>query len=91
MNGTEKQIALAEELRSKSIAALEWMRENPADEGKANPEMWSKGIDFQANRINSVTDAGKLIDALKLVDFSKTPDVVGMNVVIITNRYLKNI
>lgn len=91
MKGTEKQIALAEELKAKAIAALEWMRENPSDDGKANPEMWSKGIDFQMDRINSVKDAGKLIDALKLVDYNKTPDVAGMNVVIITNRYLKNI
>ena len=54
MKGTEKQIAWAEELKAKSIAALEWMRENPSDPGKANIEMWNKGIDFQIGRINSV-------------------------------------
>lgn len=54
MKGTEKQIAWAEDLKAKAIAALEWMRENPSDPGKANIEMWNKGIDFQINRINSV-------------------------------------
>ena len=47
MKGTEKQIAWAEDLKAKAIAALEWMRENPSDPGKANIEMWNKGIDFQ--------------------------------------------
>ena len=31
MKGTEKQIAWAEDLKAKAIAALEWMRENPSD------------------------------------------------------------
>ena len=48
MKGTEKQIAWAEDLKAKAIAALEWMRENPSDPGKANIEMWNKGIDFQS-------------------------------------------
>ena len=91
MRGTEKQIAWAEELKVKAIAALDWMLENPSDDGNTNPEMWAKGIEFQKNRINSVEHAGQLIDALKLVDFGKAPDVVGMNVVVIANRYLRNI
>lgn len=89
MKGTEKQIAWAEELKTKSIAALEWMRENPSDSGKANIEMWNKGIDFQIGRINSVEYAGKLIDVLRFVNFNDTPDKVGMAVVSQTNRYLK--
>lgn len=71
------------------IAALEWMRENPSDPGKANIEMWNKGIDFQIGRINSVEYAGKLIDVLRFVNFNDTPDKVGMAVVSQTNRYLK--
>lgn len=89
MKGTEKQIAWAEELKAKSIAALEWMRENPSDPGKANIEMWNKGIDFQIGRINSVEYAGKLIDVLRFVNFNDTPDKVGMAVVSQNNRYLK--
>ena len=89
MKGTEKQIAWAEELKAKSIAALEWMRENPCDPGKANIEMWNKGIDFQIGRINSVEYAGKLIDVLRFVNFNDTTDKVGMAVVSQTNRYLK--
>lgn len=89
MKGTEKQIAWAEDLKAKAIAALEWMRENPSDPGKANIEMWNKGIDFQINRINSVEYASKLIDVLRFVNFNGTPDQVGMAVVSQTNRYLK--
>ena len=89
MKGTEKQIAWAEDLKAKAIAALEWMRENPSDPGKANIEMWNKGIDFQINRINSVEYASKLIDVLRVVNFNGTPDQVGMAVVSQTNRYLK--
>lgn len=89
MKGTEKQIAWAEDLKAKAITALEWMRENPSDPGKANIEMWNKGIDFQINRINSVEYASKLIDVLRFVNFSSTPEQVGMAVVSQTNRYLK--
>lgn len=89
MKGTEKQIAWAENLKEKAIAALEWMRENPSDPGKENIEMWNKGIDFQVDRINSVEYAGKLIDVLRFVNFNDTPDRVGMAVVSQTNRYLK--
>ena len=64
MKGTEKQIAWAEDLKAKAIAALEWMRENPSD-------------------------ASKLIDVLRFVNFNGTPDQVGMAVVSQTNRYLK--
>lgn len=89
MKGTEKQIAWAEDLKAKSIAALEWMRENPNEPGKKNIEMWNKGIDFQIDRINSVEYAGKLIDVLRFVDFNDTPDKIGMAVVSQANRYLK--
>ena len=89
MKGTEKQIAWAEDLKVKAIAALEWMRENPNDLGKANIEMWNKGIDFQINRINSVKYASKLIDVLRFVNFNSTPEQVGMAVVSQANRYLK--
>ena len=89
MKGTEKQIAWAEDLKEKAIAALEWMRENPSDPGKENIEMWNKGIDFQVDRINSVEYAGKLIDVLRFVNFNNDPEKVGMSVVSQTNRYLK--
>lgn len=89
MKGTEKQIAWAEDLKEKAIAALEWMRENPSNPGKENLEMWNKGIDFQIGRINSVEYAGKLIDVLRFVNFNDTPEKVGMAVVSQTNRYLK--
>ena len=89
MKSTEKQIAWAEDLKAKSIAALEWMRENPNEPGKKNIEMWNKGIDFQIDRINSVEYAGKLIDVLRFVDFNDTPDKIGMAVVSQANRYLK--
>lgn len=89
MKGTEKQIAWAEDLKAKAIDALEWMRENPSEPGKKNIEMWSKGIDFQIGRINSVEYASKLIDVLRFVNFNDTPDKVGMAVVSQTNRYLK--
>lgn len=89
MKGTEKQIAWAEDLKVKAIAALEWMRENPSDPGKENIEMWNKGIDFQADRINSVEYAGKLIDVLRFVNFNNGPEKVGMAVISQTNRYLK--
>lgn len=89
MKGTEKQIAWAEDLKEKAIAALEWMRENPSDPGKENIEMWNKGIDFQVDRINSVEYAGKLIDILRFVNFNNDPEKVGMAVVSQTNRYLK--
>lgn len=89
MKGSEKQIAWAEDLKAKAIAALEWMRENPSDSGKEDIEMWNKGIDFQVNRINSVEYASKLIDVLRFVNYNNTPDRVGMSVVSQTNRYLK--
>ena len=86
MKGTEKQIAWAEDLKEKAIAALEWMRANPSDPGKENIEMWNKGI---VDRINSVEYAGKLIDVLRFVNFNNDPEKVGMAVVSQTNRYLK--
>lgn len=89
MKGTEKQIAWAEDLKVKAIAALEWMRENLSDPGKENIEIWNKGIDFQVDRINSVEYAGKLIDVLRFVNFNDAPEKVGMAVVSQTNRYLK--
>ena len=89
MKGTEKQIAWAEDLKAKAIAALALILENPSDPGQANIEMWNKGIDFQINRINSVEYASKLIDVLRFVNFNGTPDQVGMAVVSQTNRYLK--
>ena len=76
MKGTEKQIAWAEDLKAKAIAALEWMRENPSDPGSRM-------------RDNESEEASKLIDVLRFVNFNGTPDQVGMAVVSQTNRYLK--
>ena len=87
MKGSEKQIMWAEGLKSKAVSALEWMRENPNEQGKANLEMWNKGIDFQLSRINSLEYAGQVIDALRYVSFDAAPEQVAVAVVSQTNRY----
>lgn len=90
MKGTEKQIKWAEDIVANATAAIEWARENPSDEGKANIEMWNKGIDLVLSKLNSIDHAGKIIDMFYGYKLNRSDMGANfMNVLSVINRNCK--
>lgn len=89
MKGTEKQIAWAEDLKSKAMDTLNWAKENAPTTKPEEIEMWKNLVSNMANQINSIDYAGNVIELLKLVNFSGTPDKATMSLVSTIKRYGK--
>lgn len=89
MKGTEKQIAWAEELKSKAMDALNWAKENAPTTKPEEIEVWKNLISTMAGQINSIDYAGNVIELLKDANLSGTPDKAAMSVISTVKRYGK--
>lgn len=89
MKGTEKQIAWAEDLKSKAMTTLNWAKENAPTTKPEEVEMWKSFISNMAAQINGIDYAGNVIELLKLVNFSGTTDKDTMNLISTIKRYGK--